>query len=140
MTKFAGKDLLLYLGDQDTNATATTYSVIGGQRSTSFSINNEQIDVTDKDDSRWKKLIEGGVRNMSLSCSGILNDTAVHKELLEIATTGQIRFMRIQFADGQTFTGPFLLTSFEGTGEYTDAQQYSLTLESAGDIEYEITT
>lgn len=133
--KFAGKDLLLYLGD---GGSSETFDVVGGQRTSSCSINNEQIDVTDKDDSRWKKLIEGGVRSMSLSCSGILNDSANHKDLLEIAVDGLIRNYRIVFADGQTFTGPFLLSSIEASGEYTDAQQYSISLESAGDIVYEI--
>lgn len=134
MTKYAGKDFLLKLGS---TGSPTEFTTVAGQRTTSFSINNEQIEVTDKDDSRWRKLIEGGVRAMSLSAAGILQDAQAHKDLLAIATTGVIRDYQVVFADGQTFTGSFLLTTVEGNGEYTDAQQYSITLESAGDIAYD---
>lgn len=132
-TKYAGKDLLLKLGNGNS---PQTYTTIAAQRSTSLTINNEVIDVTDKDDSRWMKKIEGGLRSMSLSCSGLVNDSASAVTLTNIAVQGKIHEFQIVFADGQTFTGPFLLTSFEASGEHTDAQQYSITLESAGDIDY----
>jgi len=69
MAKHAGKDMLIYLGD---GASPEVFSLIVGLRSKSFSINNEQIDVTDSDDSRWRKLLEGGARSCSLSGSGLL--------------------------------------------------------------------
>jgi TP901-1 family phage major tail protein len=131
--KFAGKDLLLKLGTADS---PPTYATVAAQRTTSFTINNEQIDVTDKDDSRWRKLLEGGVRSMSLSCSGLLSDADAFKTMLNLAVNGTIRYFQVILADGQTFEGPFLVTSVEGSGEYTDAQQYTIALESAGDIDY----
>lgn len=134
MTKYAGIAFLLKLGNG--GSPSETFATVAGQRTTSFTLNNEQIDVTDKDDSRWKKLLEGGVRSLALSAGGLLEDDAAHKTLLNIATNGVIRNYQIVFADGQTFTGPFLLTSVEATGEHTDAQQYTISLESAGDIEY----
>lgn len=133
MTKYAGKDLLLKLGDA---ASPEVFTTVAAQRSTSVSINNEQIDVTDKDDSRWRKLLEGGVRSMSLSASGLLSDATVQTTLTNIAVNGVIRNFQIVFADAQTFEGAFFLASIEATGEHTDAQQYSITLESAGDIVY----
>jgi TP901-1 family phage major tail protein len=132
-TKYPGKDLLLKLGTTDS---PPQFNTIAAQRTTSFTINNEQIDVTDKDDSRWRKLLEGGVRSMSLSCAGLITDAAGYKTLLSIVTQGLITDFQIIFADGQTFEGPFQLTSVEGSGEYTDAQQYTMTIESAGDIDY----
>lgn len=133
MAKHAGKELLI---KKEVVGTPGTFTTVAGQRSTSFSINNEQIDVTDKDDSRWRKLFEGGVRSMSLSCSGILQSAATHAALVVAATNGAISNYQITFANGDTFAGPFQLTSLEGSGEYTDVQQFSLTLESAGDIVY----
>ncbi len=135
MAKHAGKNLLLKIE----SATPGTYTTIAGQRSTSFSINNEQIDVTDKDDSRWRKLLAGGVRSMSLSSSGLLQSASAHGALVTASTDGTIDNYQIIFADGLTFSGPFQISSFEGSGEYTDAQQYSITLESAGDITTDIT-
>lgn len=133
MTKYAGKDFLLKLG---TVASPTTFDTVSHQRTTSGSINNEQIDVTDKDGSRWRKLLEGGVRSMSVSSSGLVSDAESYKELLRIVTEGEIREYQLIFADAQTFTGRFQLTSTEFSGEYTDAQNYSITLESADDITY----
>lgn len=140
--KFPGLDFVLYLGN---GASSEDFDRVAGQRTTGFSINQESIDVTDKDDSRWKKLLgdktgSAGVRSMSLTASGNLEDAASHKDLLEIFTTGAIRNYRVEFADGQFFEGPFLLTGFEGGGEYTAEQTYSITLESAGDMDYGIAT
>lgn len=132
-TKFAGKDLLLKIGD---GASPEVFSTVAAQRSTAWSINNEQIDVTDKDDSRWRKLIEGGVRSMSLTASGLVNDHATYVLLTNMAAQGSIKNFQIVFADGMTFEGAFQLTTIEATGEHTDAQQYSTTLESAGDITF----
>lgn len=133
MAKFAGKDFLLKMGD---GASPEVFTTVAAQRSTSFSINNEQIDVTDKDDSRWRKLLEGGVRSMSLSSSGLISDAATYGSLLTNATQGLIKNYQIIFGDGSTFEGAFHLATIEGSGEHTDAQQYSITLESAGDITY----
>lgn len=134
MAKHAGKDLLI----KKETATPGTYATIAGQRSTSFSINQEQIDVTDKDDSRWRKLLEGGVRSMSLSTSGLLQSAAAHGALVTAAAAGTIANYQIVYADGLTFTGAFQIASLEGSGEYTDSQQFSLTLESAGDITVDV--
>jgi len=132
MAKHAGKDMLIYLGD---GASPEVFSLIVGLRSKSFSINNEQIDVSDSDDSRWRKLLEGGVRSCSLSGSGLLQSQSSHADCLQQAMDGSISNYRITFAaSGTSLTGPFLLTTFEGSGEYTDAQQYSISLESAGDV------
>jgi len=136
MSKFAGKDMLIYISDE---ASPETFNLIAGLRSKSFSINNEQIDVTDSDGSRWRKLLEGGVKSCSLSGAGILQDNAVHQELLNRITGSNglstIANFRIVFAKaGTSLTGPFQLTSFEGSGEYTDSQQYTVSMESADDV------
>lgn len=130
MTKYAGKDFLLKISD---GASPDTYTTLAGLRSNSLSINNEQIDVTDKDDSRWRKLIEGGVRSISLSGSGLLQNATAHSTLVGFAKNGTIFSAQCAFAN-MTMTGRFQISSFEVSGEYTDAQQYSVTLESADDI------
>jgi len=132
-TKFAGIAFLLKLGSDDSPPVFTT---VAGQRTTSLSINNEQIDTTDKDDSRWRKLMEGGVRSMSSSAAGLITGQDAFKTLMNIALQGSIKTYQLVFADGQTLEGPFQVSSKELTGEYTDAQQYTLSLESAGDIDY----
>lgn len=130
MAKFAGVALLLKVSNGNSPETFTT---VAGQRSTSLTINDEEIDVTDKDDSRWKKQIEGGVRSMALSASGLLTDGASVDDVVEAIVAGEIT--RFQIACGLgTFTGPFKITSVEIGGEYTDAQTLSISLTSAGDI------
>lgn len=131
MAKQAGKNLLIKIGD---GLSPETFTTIAGQRTTSFSINNDQIDVTDKDDSSWRKLLEGGVRSCSLSSSGLLQDEVAHTVLVTAAANGTIANYQLIFANGLTITGPFQVASVEVSGEYTGAQQYSITLESAGDI------
>ena len=52
--------------------------MIGGIRTESMTINNETVDVTDKDGNGWRELLEGaGITSMSLKGSGVVSDNAV---------------------------------------------------------------
>lgn len=135
-TKYAGREFLLKVSG---GGSPDEYTTVAALRSTSFSINQEQIDVTDKDDDAWRKLLEGGVRSVSISGAGILTNHASHERLLTLVTAGTITSYQIVFSSGRSITGQFQIASFEGSGEYTDAQQYSVTLESANTPTFDLT-
>lgn len=131
-TKYCGKDLLIQRFRQSTNA----YVTIASMRSTGVSINNEEVDVTDKGSAQWKQLLQCGVRSMALTAAGMFTDSSTHDELMTDATNGAIHDFKIISGRGDTFVGPFLVASLERTGEYNGAEQFSLSLSSAGAIEY----
>lgn len=128
--KFAGALFLLKVGDA---GSPESFQTVAGQRSGSHSLGNAQIDVTSKDGSRWRQLLEGGVRNLDITCSGVLQNAAAHQLLTELARTGEIRNYQLVFSDGWTFEAPFQIQTWGGQGEYTDSQQYELQLLSAHD-------
>ena len=130
-TKHAGTFVLLYVGD---DGDPESFTRVAAQRVGSLTLGNEPIDVTDKDDSRWRKLLAGGVRGLEMTASGWISDSATFNLLCNLASQGLIRNWEIQFASGLSLVAPCMLTSTELTGEYTAAQQYTLSLSSADDV------
>lgn len=142
MTKYCGKDFVVARGNDD--GPPETFTTIAAMRSTSMTINNEQVDVTTKDDVPWRQLIECGVRSMSITLSGVFTDSAVHDNLvLDVLGDGSstsILNFQLTSGRGDTFAGSFQIASMERAGEYNGEETFSLTLESAGDITYTAAT
>lgn len=114
-----------------------TVRTIAGMRSTSMSINNEQVDVTDKGDSGWRTLLAGaGIKTMSASASGMFTDDVSHIDLQNDIMQGAIISLTIVSGRGDKFVGMFQVVSLERSGEYNGAEQFSLSLESSGAIVY----
>lgn len=132
MAKYCGKDLLI----QRLKTAPSTYETIAGMRSTSVKINNEQVDVTDKGDVPWRQLLQCGIRSMELSASGIFSDAVALADIMADVTAGNIVQFQIISGRGDKFVGLFLVASVERNGEYNGAEQYSLTLASAGAVTY----
>ena len=126
-TKYCGSDFLIQVD------IASTFTTIGSMRSTSMTINNETVDVTDKDSSGWRELVAGcGIRSMSLSGSGIFSDDVALEDVLEQVMAGTILNFKLISGAGDTFAGAFQGSSFERAGEYNAEETYSFTLESSG--------
>jgi len=133
MTKYLGKDFVVQVGDI---AAATNFATVAAMRSTTMTINNETIDVTDKGGMPWRELLEGGLRSMSISLSGPISDAATLVTMRAAAVAGQIRYFKIVSGLGYTFIGKFQVVSLELGGEHTAEETYSLSLESSGEIAY----
>ncbi len=129
-----GRSLLLKIGD---GATAEVFATIAGLRSTSMTINGEQVDVTTKDSNGWRDLMaNAGVKSVSVSGAGIFKDSAA-EELLRAASVDQtLDNYEIQFQDANKFAGAFQVASLEYSGEHNGAREYSITLESSGVVTF----
>ena len=69
-----GSALLMKIGD---GGSPETFTTIGGMRSTSLTMNDEMVDVTNKDSSRASTLLaQGGTNSMSVAGSGVFTDSA----------------------------------------------------------------
>lgn len=117
-------------------ATLDGYTTVAGLRSTSVKINNEQVDVTDKGDVPWRQLLACGIRSMEASGSGIFSNAGSLSDMMDKAINGAIDDFRIISGRGDKFVGTFLVASCERNGEYNGAEQYSLSLASAGAVVY----
>ena len=138
-----GSALLLKI---DISGTKTT---IGGLRSTSITMNDEAVDVTNKDDLGHRKLLAGaGVNSVSISGSGVFTDSTAEGHLRtsyfaqqntsngSSAQTAAFDSFDVIVPDFGTFAGSFMIASLEYAGEYNGEVTYSLTLESAGYVSF----
>ncbi len=107
---------------------------IVGARTDNFTISNEPIDITDKDDAGWSTMLaDAGVRSIEADVEGILKDAT----LITNATGSSSLLLKscVLEAEGiATFTGDFYLNSLEIGGEQEDAVTFSATLASSGSI------
>lgn len=138
-----GLDVLMKI---DISGTKTT---IGGLRSTSITLNDESVDVTNKDSLGNRTLLAGaGVNSISISGSGVFTDSAAEvavrtafqaQQNTTDGTTGQtaaFETFEFRIPDLGAYTGLFQITSLEYAGEYNGEATYSMSFESAGYITF----
>ena len=126
-----GKALLLKV---DVSGTMTT---VGGMRSTSMTLNDEMVDITNKDSGSQRELLPaGGILSMTISASGVFTDSTAEQTLRSAYGTSTFKSYNVIVPDLGTYAGTFQLTSLEYAGEYNGEETYSLTLESSNTITY----
>ena len=114
-----------------------TFTTIGGMRSTSISINDETVDITNKDSGTARTLLaQGGIFSMSVSGSGVFTDSASEATLQGDMNQAALTNYQFLIPDFGTYTGAFQLTSLEYAGEYNGEVTYSFTFESSGAITF----
>lgn len=129
-----GKDLLLKRGD---GASPESFTTIAGLRSTSISLNDETVDVTNKDSSNARTLLGGaGVNSVSVTGSGVFTDQPSEVALRTAFADGSLDNYQIIIPDLGSYTGAFQIVSLEYSGEFNGEVTYSVSLESGGAITF----
>jgi TP901-1 family phage major tail protein len=106
------------------------FDQVGGLRATSYSINGEMIDLTDKDSNLWRELFDGGGnKSVTVSADGVWEGGTEQDAVQALALSQALE--DFQLDDGnEVLEGAFQVTNFEKSGDQGDAQLYSITLES----------
>ena len=126
-----GKALLLKV---DISGTMTT---IGGMRSTSMTLNDEAVDITNKDSGSQRELLPaGGILSMSITASGVFTDSTAEQTLRSAYGTSSFKSYNVIVPDLGTYAGTFMIASLEYAGEYNGEATYSVTLESSGAVTF----
>ena len=135
MSKYKGRELRIKVR---VSTGPDVFTVIGGIRTESMTINNETVDVTDKDGNGWRELLEGaGITSMSLKGSGVVSDDTVFTDHIMAAVMANTHVvLKIESGLGDVWQGTFAVPSAERAGEYNKEETFSITLESAGTITY----
>ena len=139
-----GLDVLIEI-----NTTGSTYVAVGGMRSSSITLNDESVDITNKDSKGTRTLLAGaGVNSISISGSGVFtNDTQeqlvrttfqAQQNTSDGSTSQTPAFKNFKFKISSliSYTGPFQITSIEYAGEYNGEATYSMSFESAGYVAF----
>ena len=127
-----GASLVVKIGN---GGSPETFTTVAGLQDTSISINQETVDVTNKDSSRVRTLLaQGGVKSFTITGSGIFQDNATEQSVLTAFDGSSFTNYQFLVPDYNTFTGAFQVTTLDYTGTYNGAVQYSMTFESAGAV------
>ena len=124
-----GKALLLKI---DISGTMTT---VGGMRSTSMTLNDEAVDITNKDSGSFRELLpSGGIQSMTITASGVFTDSTAEQTLRSAYGTSSFKSYNVIVPDLGTYAGTFMIASLEYAGEYNGEATYSMSFESSGII------
>lgn len=115
--------------------------VVAGARTDSLTINNTQIDITDKDDSGIQTLLDDvALQAMSMSCEGVLVGTQLEALAEGTKTAGSsLNYFVFEVLDQSdavvvTYSGNFFIDSFEIGAEYQDTATFTASFQSSGAI------
>ena len=135
MTAQRGKDLLLKLGDGEVSE---TFSVIGGLRTKTLSLNAQIIDVTHSQSTGgWRELLAGaGVRKASVSGAGVFLNDAAAEQARSIFFANEARNWQVIVPGFGTIEGAFVIANLDYAGEHDREAVVSLALESAGALTF----
>ena len=133
MAAEAGRDLRIAY-DAD-GAGSGTAAVIAGARTDSMTINNEPIDITDKDDAGVRTMLNNvATKSIEISCTGVLKNDTLITLADSAAEDAALNFFEIDVGSLRSYRGQWFISSFEVTGEQEDAITFSMTLQSSGAI------
>ena len=129
-----GKDLLVKV-DLDGNGTFTT---LAGLRATRLGLNAETVEVTGlESEGGWRELLAGaGVKQASLSGSGVFRDEATDARARQVFFAGDIPEFQVVIPDFGTIEGRFQITSLEYAGRHDGEATYEMAMASAGALSF----
>lgn len=111
-------------------------TAIAGARSDSITINNEPIDITDKDATGWRTyLADVGVRSIDCEVEGVIQNSTF-LALAVGAGSALLESYTLEVLGIGSFTGNFYLASFAITGEQADAATFTASIQSSGTITF----
>jgi len=127
-----GASLVVKIGN---GGSPETFTTVAGLQDTSININQETVDVTNKDSSRVRTLLaQGGIKSFTISGSGIFTDSASEQSVLTAFDGSSFTNFQFLVPDYNTFTGAFQVATLDYTGTHNGAVQYSMTFESASTV------
>lgn len=126
--------MLIKVGD---GANPEQFDTVGGLRTSNLILNNHLLDSSNVTSGAWRKLLNGaGIQSLRISGNGIFTDSVAESTLCGYAFSNTVHNYQFIFANGDLITGPFVIAAYERAGNYDGEEAYSITLESAGAINY----
>lgn len=131
-----GRDVLIKIGD---GGSPETYTTIAGLRARTISLNARLVDATSGDSPEaWRELIGGaGVKSARVSGAGVFKDAASDALLQACFFTQATRRFQLIVPDFGVLLGAFVVEALEYGGDHDGEATFTLTLASAGQIQFE---
>jgi TP901-1 family phage major tail protein len=127
-----GSAFLLKIGD---GASPPGFVTVAGLKTTQLSINGDAVAITNKGSGGWRELLSGaGVRSVSVAASGIFTGSSAEAQVRSLALTGDLQEYQLSFESGERMQGEFLVTRLEYAGDFNGERNYTVALESSGEV------
>lgn len=132
MSAQKGAAFLLKISD---GATPPVYRTVAGLRTTQMSITGDTVVITNQGSGGWRELLSGaGIRQVSVNAAGIFLGSAAEDQIRAHVLAGTIDDYELSFEDGAKMRGRFLVQRLDYSGDYNGERNYSLVLESSGEV------
>ena len=132
MTAQKGSAFLLKISN---GATPAVYNTVAGLRTTQMSITGDPVVISSKDSGGWREMLSGaGNRQVSVSAAGIFLGSAAEEAIRANAMAGRLDDYELSFEGGEKLRGRFLVQKLDYAGDFNSERNYTLQLESSGEV------
>lgn len=118
----------------------TVYQQVAGLRANGIKINGNPVDISNKGSNGWQEMLpNAGIKSVDITGNGVFdaNVTAPLMTIMKSALNGG-SFLEAEVISGagDKFTGTWSCQTFERTGDYKDAELFTITMASSGPVIY----
>ncbi len=119
-------------------ASPEVFSIINGIRRAQFLLSNQLLNSSHAASGPWRLIqASGGLQSLTVTASGVFTDSASERAIRGYAIANSINHYRLYFAKGDSMSGAFHISSYAQQAATDNQEEYSFTLQSAGDITYQ---
>lgn len=111
----------------------STFTTIGGVRTTNVSINNNPVDITNVSSGGFQEMLpDGGTQAVEISLDGIVVDDTAFETFQAAIDDRTLVWYKFSFASGGIITSKFAVNTFQIGAAHDGAQTFQATLSSSG--------
>lgn len=139
MSAIKGSKVKLKQGDGASPAEA--FTTIAGSRNVTYSVEGSDGDTTSQDDvhaatgETWTSDIPGTL-TFTANSEMLVKDKTVFAGLIADRIAGTVRSYQLEIEGVGTFEGLMRLSAFSGSGQFSEAAQYTIGVRSQGRVTF----
>ena len=130
-----GRDILLKISDG-----AGGFTTLAGVRASRIQLSAGTVDGTSADSAEaWRELVEGaGIKSARVTGRGVFKDAASDARMRTVFFGGEAPDWQLVLPDFGTLEGAFQISELSWSGAHEGEAEFSVTLESAGLLAFEV--
>lgn len=130
-----GRDILLKIGDG-----AGGFVTVAGVRASRIELNAGMVDATGMDSpDAWRELIAGaGTKTARVTGRGVFRDAVSDARMRAVFFAGEAPDWQLVLPHFGVLEGAFQITQLSWSGTHEGEAEFSVTLESAGALGFEV--
>lgn len=130
-----GRDILLKISDGSSG-----FVTLAGVRTSRIELRTGQVDATGADSPQaWRELLSGAAaKSARVSGRGVFRDAASDARMRAVFFAGEAPDLQLILPDFGRLTGAFQISELTWGGAHDGEAEFSVTLESAGLLSFEV--